>query len=283
MLTYFGVCDSDGDTIGNTSDNNSGDIIFWNDGNSLVFTCPGTGNQVVKEISAHILASDVGSLVRCAIYSADGNTKICEGSAGASIGLTGAWCGHLTQADITPNPTTLVGGTTYRITFAQQGNGNGVYTETAVSGGGLYKWVDYVTGGWPSALPAQDGTGYMWPVRCGVESAIIEGSTCWGHVTGVLEDNIRTFTGNWTGTGSIESSGDLERLALSSGQYMESEVVETSQGEVELLQNEYSEGDSVILKYRQGTSEENCLAASWNTYSVPFSSLGYVQIRVEVN
>ena len=110
--------------------------------------------------------------------------------------------------------------------------------------------------------------------------AYITGETCWGHITGVLEANIRTFASNWTGTGIIENSGDTERLALDATEYMISEIVETGANTVTLLQNNYSGGNNVTLEYRHGNTYSACEGASWNTYSTPFSSLGFVQIRV---
>jgi hypothetical protein len=67
---------------------------------------------------------------------------------------------------------------------------------------------------------------------------IIEGSTCWGHVTGVTQTNVRAFT-NWTGTGTIENSGDTERLKLAPGEYMESEVVNTGAGTITIDKDAY--------------------------------------------
>lgn len=110
----------------------------------------------------------------------------------------------------------------------------------------------------------------------------IQGSTCWGHSTGVTQDNVRTFATNWTGTGHVESSGDEERLGIHTGEYMESEVVQvTPYYVVTLSQNQYSSGDSATIKYRTGATIEACQAASWSTYSAPFQSLGYVQVRAE--
>jgi Ca2+-dependent lipid-binding protein len=100
-------------------------------------------------------------------------------------------------------------------------------------------------------------------------------------VTGVVEDNIRTFVDNWDGTGLIEGSGDNEWLRLGSGTYMQGEIVNTGITHVELLQNHYKPNGTVTLKYRHGATQEDCLAADWNLYSDPFVSLGYVQVRVE--
>jgi hypothetical protein len=69
---------------------------------------------------------------------------------------------------------------------------------------------------------------------------------------------------------------------MDAGEYMESEVVNTGVKFVELLQNNYDiTGDDVLLKYRHGATEVACLASAWNNYTVPFLSLGYVQVRIE--
>lgn len=114
------------------------------------------------------------------------------------------------------------------------------------------------------------------------DAALIEGTTCWGHVTGVTETNVRTFSGNWTGTGAASGTGDSEVLVLDSGEYMESEVVNTGAVTIELLQNEYAAGDSAYaLKYRTGATQAACEAAEWTAYSTSFASDGFVQVRVE--
>jgi hypothetical protein len=109
----------------------------------------------------------------------------------------------------------------------------------------------------------------------------IIGSTSWGHTTGTQEGNVRTFSGNWTGTGFVTSSGDSEKILLSSQAYMESEIVNTGANSIQLLQNKYSGGDTGILKYRSGSNVVNCQAAGWQTYSGSFASLGYTQLRIE--
>jgi hypothetical protein len=91
---------------------------------------------------------------------------------------------------------------------------------------------------------------------------------------------VRDFAINWTGTGTIENSGDAERLRLDAGEYMESEIVITGTVVVELLQNNYQAGDTVTLQYRHGADDTDCLAAAYQNYIAPFESLGYVQIKV---
>jgi len=96
-----------------------------------------------------------------------------------------------------------------------------------------------------------------------------------------LEANVRDFAGNWTGTGAIAGAGDAEVLQLETTEYMISEVVYTDEYTVTLLQNEYDiTGDDVDMDYRHGATEGACEVAGWNNYTIPFVSLGYVQIRM---
>jgi hypothetical protein len=109
----------------------------------------------------------------------------------------------------------------------------------------------------------------------------IVGSTCWGHTSGVQEGNVRTFTGNWTGTGIVSGSSDSEKILLSTGNYMQSEIVNTGANRIELFQNKYDLSGSGLLKYRSGSNVANCEAAEWQSYTGSFASTGYTQIRVE--
>lgn len=100
----------------------------------------------------------------------------------------------------------------------------------------------------------------------------------------MLETTVRDFQNNWTGTGTIENAGvaDTERLALTAGQNMVSETVYTGATTTSVLTNVYAAGDSVTVSYRHGASQADCEAADWVPYTVPFVSLGYVQVKVEV-
>lgn len=106
----------------------------------------------------------------------------------------------------------------------------------------------------------------------------IIGTSCWGHITGVVESNVRTFANHWTGTGAIEGVGDTEYIELNAGEYMISETVYTGIKTIELDQNHYSAGDTATMKYRTGTTQVECEAAGWTTYTVPFVSANYVQV-----
>jgi len=109
----------------------------------------------------------------------------------------------------------------------------------------------------------------------------ITGATTWGHVTGVVETNVRTFAGNWTGTGVIENSGDGERVTLNAGEYMISEAVNMGAGStIQILQNNYASGSTTTLEYRQGSTSAECGTAAFASYSGTFTCSGFVQIRV---
>jgi hypothetical protein len=62
---------------------------------------------------------------------------------------------------------------------------------------------------------------------------------------------------------------------------MISNVVETGSETVILTQNDYGTGDTADMDYRHGATQAACEAASWNDYTVPFASLGFVQVRLQ--
>jgi hypothetical protein len=111
------------------------------------------------------------------------------------------------------------------------------------------------------------------------------GTVTYGHVTGVLEDNAETFLAEVQDTtGEISGSGDAETLTLDPGEYAEFRMVNVGTIEIEILYDNYQSGSgpAPTIKYKDGDSEANCNADTWNTYSVPFTSAGYVKIRFEV-
>lgn len=110
---------------------------------------------------------------------------------------------------------------------------------------------------------------------------IVVGTTCWGHDTGVEETNSLDLS-TWTGTGTVSGSGDAEKLELDGGQYMESPIIETGEYTITLLEDKYGSGaGSAVLKYKTAATSGGIAAAEWNTYSTPFVSLGYAQLRLE--
>ena len=97
----------------------------------------------------------------------------------------------------------------------------------------------------------------------------------------MTETNVRDFTGNWTGTGTIEGVDDAEKLKLDDTEYMESEVVYTGVRTMQITQNFYDgTGDDVTITYRHADTEGGVADAVYQDYVAPFDSLGYVQIKV---
>jgi len=63
---------------------------------------------------------------------------------------------------------------------------------------------------------------------------------------------------------------------------MESEIVNTGDMRVRIYQNFYAAGDTVTIKYKNAATQGDIAGAVWNTYSGEFTSLGYIQVRIEV-
>lgn len=112
----------------------------------------------------------------------------------------------------------------------------------------------------------------------------ITGTVCWGHDASITQDNTENFTGNWTGTASIVGSGDAERFIVGPGEYMElDDPVNIGENDVVINLGDYQAGTgpAITVKYKDGTTAENCEADTWHDYSGSFTSTGYILIRVE--
>jgi len=138
------------------------------------------------------------------------------------------------------------------------------------------------TGGW-----VETGDGVEWDVDGVVErdTEAAGGTVTWGHDTGVVEDNIRDFSGNWTGTGAIAGAGDAEQIQLQTGENMESEdwhLGSCLYNSARLRQNIYDVlGDDVTLKYKTAATQGALAGVGWSNYVAPFQSLGWVKVRIE--
>jgi hypothetical protein len=113
----------------------------------------------------------------------------------------------------------------------------------------------------------------------------LDGTVCWGHDTGVVEANIRDYTGNWTGTGIVSGAGDAELIGLQTGEYMESEDWHLGScifNSARLRQNVYDvTGDDVTLKYKTAATKAALPGTGWSVYAGAFQSLGWVKVRIE--
>jgi len=163
--TYFGLCDSAGNPTGAAAANTGSAETDWN--NATTYTCPGSGTQVIQEISAD-LKNVTNYNIRLAVYNTAGTTLIAQGTAAVAVtGATDSWQGHLVPTSITPNPANLTGGTNYLIVVSSSGD---MQTNHATNGGGTdgsFASVDE-TGGYPASLPGSSASSILFPVRVGV-------------------------------------------------------------------------------------------------------------------
>lgn len=165
MPTYF-------PTLSGESTDSDADYIYlkWR----IPVVCPGSGNQIVKELSFHCYNAVAGAHVRLALYDSTGSTKICEGTAEVSVGTGSlAWVGHTTQASMTPNPCTIVGGTSYIIAVSHDAvSGNSFYYGYNSPGGTQgYYIIEDDTGGMPASVSGGTADTQLIWVRCGVDPA----------------------------------------------------------------------------------------------------------------
>jgi hypothetical protein len=134
------------------------------------YACPGSGNQTVVELS---FLYGSGKLL-IGIYNSSGTTLICSGTASVSVtGSSLSWQGHLGAANITPNPATLVGGTSYLIVAAYGGSISIHYGYDSPGGNpAWYSNADYTTSGLPASISPTGNNSELVCIRCGVTPAV---------------------------------------------------------------------------------------------------------------
>jgi hypothetical protein len=112
--------------------------------------------------------------------------------------------------------------------------------------------------------------------------ASIDGTSCWGHATGVEEDNTFTFATNWEGTGDIIGEGDAEYMLLAYGESMTLlDIIHTGEMAVTIQDGKYSVNSGATVFYRHAATCAGVESAEWSNYLGQFESLGYVQVKVE--
>jgi len=161
-MTWFGQCDSSGNPAGGAlGDVNSlgGNQSWWHVGKS--YTCPGSGNQVISELSCYVKINSGTPSIRLGLYNSSGSL-VCQGAAAVALsGSSYSWQGHMSQAALTPNPYNLTGGATYRFGISGSGPETGVRsTPDGATGDTHYATSSYTSGGWPASIPS--GTGYHY-------------------------------------------------------------------------------------------------------------------------
>lgn len=201
-----------------TSDDNSGgqDQFSWYSGKS--FQCPGSPGDTVtiKELSAYVQNGGSAGKIRIGIYDSDGNL-VCQGTAQVSFSGTFSWQGHLAQADMTPNPCTLVGGDYYRLAMYTPNDDRVNFKYQAGSSGDVKYTVTNYDSGLPSSFPAGTNWSGWWMIRCGVEVTagaleISAQDSCSASESRSIEEGLQYF-GQTTTSGTESTYGPRSRGA----------------------------------------------------------------------
>lgn len=169
-VTYFGKNEN-----GSNAQSPNG-YTYSNDNSNIVYTCPGSGNQEVKEIGARIYNLSTGN-IRLAIYDASLNF-VCQGSAEIAVGplVSGgtAWVSHTSFVDQGGSPMTpnLAGGTAYIIALTADSSSVDCWFDVVTDG---YMKTESgtgeATGGYPASLDQGGNDTHSWCMRVGVEPA----------------------------------------------------------------------------------------------------------------
>jgi len=165
LATYFGYT-----TVGTFNASNA--MSMWRKNKSYItgYTCPGSGNQTVKEISFYTQQTADSANLRLAVYDSSHNL-ICQGAEEVAISGDLGWQGHLTQASITPNPCNLTGGVQYDLVWAVDAATNLYYYDNGEADAYTYNTNDY-TGGFPASLADSVNLARIISCRCGVDAAV---------------------------------------------------------------------------------------------------------------
>ena len=163
-LSYFGPTGASGD-----DDNGSKHQLNWL---NTTYVCPGTGNQILKELSVYCKIGANYPEIRVGIYTAAG-VLVAQGTALVTVtGSSYSWQGHLVVTNITPNPCVLTGGTAYRLAYYTTVNDTctSQYETGGTNAGSYLVDTDY-SASLPATFPSPTGswTG-MWNIRAGVEA-----------------------------------------------------------------------------------------------------------------
>lgn len=141
--------------------------------NAASYSCPGSGNQNIQEISILCGKDEVTTPnIRLGVYNTS-DALVAEGTGVIALVESPSWQGHMTQASVKTaggsSPGVLIGGVSYRMVVANDG---GTYEFACVQqiNGSKFVETDY-TGGLPETLFAGTSTNYLWTIRCGVDPA----------------------------------------------------------------------------------------------------------------
>ncbi|MBU0964726.1 hypothetical protein KKC06_06830 [Patescibacteria group bacterium] len=107
------------------------------------------------------------------------------------------------------------------------------------------------------------------------------GTWCFGHDTGVTQDYVEDLA-DGTGTAGITGVGDTEKVVIDPGEDWISSAKNLGTIEITLSYDQYGTGSGTpgTIYYRTAATKVDCKAAGWTEYTVHFTSLGWVQIKL---
>jgi len=122
-------------------------------------------------------------------------------------------------------------------------------------------------------------------ISAGLGGSLEQGTVCWGHDTGVTEQNVKDFADGWTGYAAVAGSGDAEYMGLNPANEAVSPTwfTGTMKATIEIDHYGSGSGPAETLHYKTGVTKEACEAAGWTAYSGQFNSTGWVKIRITAN
>ena len=169
MATYCGLNDSSPDLVDYWT---SGPTLYWRSGG---YTCPGSGTQVVQELSAYCRLNSGSAHIRLGVYNTSG-TLLGYGTSEVAVSSSLGWQGHMSESAVQAvggGSLQLTGGVNYILAVCDdQASIYVYYGMNNVASAVNLKLTDY-TGGLPSSLPSPDATvDNEYCIRCGVDPAL---------------------------------------------------------------------------------------------------------------
>jgi len=160
-MDYFG------NNVDGTASASNSAIQYWNNNANIQYTCPGTGQQSVKELGIRMLSG--AAIIRLAVYNTSGSL-LMQGASTLSFSSDG-WHNHTSfvdgSLDAIASPE-LTGGTNYILSAGLSTGGLQIYKTSVTSGHAKYVTGD-ITAGFPASLASGSDAASEWSLRCGVE------------------------------------------------------------------------------------------------------------------
>jgi hypothetical protein len=239
------------------------------------------GTTLTINVTDSVTGAEVTTGVGGTLVASTSDTfSVSESTTGVTGSLVCSTSDSLSISEVTTGLTgSLVGTTSDSVSISE--------LTTAVTGSIILTVTDSLTVSDLDLVSCKVGSPVVSVTESVTTSGVVTiqlslGSIVWGQSAGVSELVKRTF-GNWTGTGSSGGSGDEEILEIHTGEYMQSAEYELGLGSYAITANKYRAGGTPIIKYKTASTSAGIAGASLLTFSGSFSSLGWIQVRLEAS